>query len=197
MNLFNPDKIEFWIMIFIVIIAIIISNKYLDKAKFNILRSMDQKILRYGLVSKRMLCELTRDKFTHWCIDLLDRTGYTNIETLPESDDRSSYLICRKNGIRFLVVCAQLDLNKPALNEDDYMRFGRPYAQIFVGNMRYKGIYNGLIITTGYFSQHVKPYIDSLDKIYNIKLIDGDELSLLHWMNVEEEIILNKSIQMS
>lgn len=63
--------------------------------------------------------------------------------------------------------------------------------------MKYYGIFNGLIITTGYFSEHAKPYIDSLDEAYNIKLINGDELSLLHWKNRKEEIIINRSIPSS
>lgn len=101
MKILSPDRIEFWVIILIVFIAINISNKVLDNSKFNILLSMDKKMIRYGLISKRMLCELSNDKFLEWCIDLLRRIWHTHIESISYPRKYEKYLKCIYNNKRF------------------------------------------------------------------------------------------------
>lgn len=153
-----------------------IINEKLFKHKFNIL-------------SKKDLYNMDSVKYEKWCAGYLEKRGFDIIEVASERYAGGKDIICSKEGQTYYVRCVKAGVyykdnpdKEPNLNDDEYyVQFGRPMVQKLVGLMYHDGITNGLVSTTGYFSNEAYEYNDMIKEKYNIELVNGDMLSSSCW----------------
>lgn len=169
--------------LFIAIILILkIANKYFIPSKDEIKERFITKKLYYGLTSRYFLSKITDQQFEEYCYYFLDKQDYTNTTHISEEIEGRLSLICSKNKIsKIYVSCFKATCEEGKNTNDNYQLIGRPYLQKFVGIMVHDEIHDGIVITNGSFSQEAKEYVKTLSEKYNIKLIDGIDLSKLSW----------------
>lgn len=153
-----------------------IINEKLFKHKFNIL-------------SKKDLYNMDSAQYEKWCVGYLEKRGFDIIEVTSERYAGGKDIICSKEERTYYVRCVKASVyykdnpdKKPNLNDDGfYIQFGRPMMQKLVGLMYHDGITNGLVLTTGYFSNEAYEYNDMIKEKYKIELVNGDMLSSSSW----------------
>lgn len=167
------------ILLFLLIIWVLefLSNfmETIREVKFN---KEHENWLKYGLISKKDLCNLEPDEFQEWCENFLDKIGYGILNNEEPLLQRG--LLCEKEGKKIYVECN----NKcPIIGVED--------LQKLIGTMVYGRINNGILITTGLISSEGRKYMEGLPDSFKVKVIDGEELLSLHRELRERNIYVN------
>jgi len=176
-------------MIFIILIY---SGKIIKEMKNTAEWQFKSDYLKYGYLSRYYLSmNLSPSKFEDFCKDILGKMGYKNLEYVSEtmesgnnirltSSKLSTYISTRLYGVK----------NNEKRNIDDsYEAIGRSEVQKFIGALVHDKIKNGIIMTTGDFTEEAIKYTESLPGEYTIKLIDGIALTKELRKIREKEII--------
>lgn len=126
--------------------------------------------LYQGIISLKDLEALTPREFIAFCIELLEKDGYYDIEEFPSSNDING-VVCRKGTNSYFVECIDyysLIKKRNSINTESIRRH--------VGFLEGNNYDCSLIITTSYISKNVESYIRELPNRYSIEIIDGDLL---------------------
>lgn len=178
---------------FIIIVLVFIGLK----AYSNILKILNEKLnsfhkrewFKYAFLSRKHLVQLSTENFEDWCCDFLNRSGYSNVTiTSAWDDNKFKTITCINNGKKVYVWCKLT--NEIKETEDDYGTLGRPELQQFVGTMEHDNIAEGIVITTGDFSDEALEYAKKLPKRLSIDLYDGIALTKAHRNLREKEVSL-------
>jgi hypothetical protein len=166
--------------LFIFAAVLILSNKAIKLGYKKLENRFDEEYIKYGFLSRYYLSShLTQYKFEEWCIYILESMGYKNLTNVSElieggvniiapDKNRTTYISTRLYGLD--------SDNKKNLN-DKYYKIGRPELQKFVGALVHDNITDGILITTGDFTDEAINYVKSLPDKYSIVLIDGIALT--------------------
>ncbi len=185
------DSFIISIVLFFVLIGILkVMTKLLDSAKVIRDKKGTESWLRYGLISKKDLYNLDSYEFEKWCGFFLEKQGYHNVVITEENLDGGKDIICERKGEKIYVECKKYGF--PSIS-DNYNIVSRDIIQKLVGAMVHDRIYKGMIITTGLISERSKEYVKGLPKIYEIELIDGDELIKQHRELREKNIYIQNT----
>lgn len=182
----NP--LFFFSFIIVIIVITTVYNNHLSKKIHLTGRAMDNLILYNWLVSKKELSKLVSYQFEDWCRHYLKMLGYADFVMTRERSDGGKDMVCSIDDTPVYVRCVQIDKDTELDKDELYPKVGRPEAQMFVGNMKHDGIYKGLIITPGYFSDYAIVYVKNLPPEYDIRLINGDELSMSNFKLVRSAV---------
>lgn len=168
------------ITLFVFAAILILSNKVIKLGYKRLEGWFDGEYLKYGFLSRYYLSShLTQYKFEEWCIYVLENMGYKNLTNVSElieggvniiapDKNKTTYISTRLYGLE--------SDNKKNLN-DKYFKIGRPELQKFVGALVHDNITDGILITTGDFTDEAINYVNSLLPKYSIVLIDGITLT--------------------
>jgi restriction endonuclease Mrr len=159
---------------------LILSSKVIKLGYKRLESWFDEEYLKYGFLSRYYLSgHLTQYKFEEWCVYVLENMGYKNLTNVSElieggvsiiapDKNKTTYISTRLYGLEFD--------SKKNIN-DKYFKIGRPELQKFVGALVHDNITNGILITTGDFTDEAINYVNSLPPKYSIVLIDGITLT--------------------
>jgi restriction endonuclease Mrr len=168
------------ITLFIFAAVLILSSKALKLGYRRLEDWFDGEYIKYGFLSRYYLSShLTQYKFEEWCIYVLESMGYKNLTNISElieggvsiiapDKNKTTYISTRLYGLE--------SDSKSNLN-DKYFKIGRPELQKFVGALVHDNITDGILITTGDFTEEAINYVKSLPPMYSIMLIDGITLT--------------------
>jgi hypothetical protein len=173
------DKMRL-ITLFIFAAVLILSNKAIKLGYKKLEHWFREEYIKYGFLSRYYLSsQLTQYKFEEWCIYILESMGYKNLTNVSEFIEGGVNLVAPdKNKTTYISTRLYgLDSdNKKNLN-DKYCTIGRPELQKFVGALVHDNIMDGIIITTGDFTDEAINYVKSLPSKYSMVLIDGITLT--------------------
>ncbi|KYH29220.1 MULTISPECIES: restriction endonuclease [Clostridium] len=187
----NPLK-KLILCVFILILLNIL-NKLLYPIEDKIKKRFKQETAIYGLISRYFLSHLSESEFEEYCSYLLNNMGYFNIVPISEDFIGGLSLICNKSSNSKIYVSCIKSPYKENNTDDKYAIVGRPELQKFIGIMVHDKVKKGIVITTGDFSDHAIEYVNHLSSEYDIKLINGIELSKISW-EIRQKNIKNHSI---
>jgi restriction endonuclease Mrr len=168
------------ITLFIFAAVLILSSKAIKLAYKRLEDWFDEEYIKYGFLSRYYLSShLTQYKFEEWCIYVLESMGYKNLTNVSElieggvniiapDKNKTTYISTRLYGLE--------SDDKKNLN-DKYFKIGRPELQKFVGALVHDNITDGILITTGDFTEEAINYVKSLPAMYSVVLIDGITLT--------------------
>lgn len=179
-------NLNLFISLLVILITLIAFGKITKTINDNIEKNFKSDYLKYGFLSRYYLAKnLTPLEFEDFCKDILKDMGYKNLENFSESFEGGINL-CSTNKNKRTYISAKLygliknedeeKLVKENVN-DEYEKVGRPEAQKFIGALVHDEVKNGIIITTGDFTDEAKQYIESLPEDFSIILIDGISLT--------------------
>lgn len=140
----------------------------------------DKDFIKHGYLSRKHLSDLSKDNFNDWCVNFLAQIGYKTPMRVTHSSKLERNIFCKSEKLETYVVCNPLGLKDKPTTEDDYHTVGRPDVQRLVGEMVHDSVQNGIIITTGDFTEDAREFVKSLPENLKIRLIDGIELSSLY-----------------
>lgn len=165
----------------IILIALNLADKYLIPSEDDVYNRFKDHRLMYGLTSRYFLSKLSSYEFESYCSYFLIKKGYSNVDMSSESFNGGVSMTCIGSDFRKVYVSCIKSIDKESNNDDNYENVGRPELQKFIGAMVHDEVPNGIVITNGNFSNDAYKYIDKLSNDYNIKLIDGINLSKDSW----------------
>lgn len=173
-------SLELNILILLLMLIAINIVKKLIAVISNIFESQYQEqFLRYGLVSRSYLSKLNSTDFDKWCLELLENLGYEDVTFVSNSYSVERSLVCSKENKKYYVICSLLSLKDKNKDPDDFEAIDEVKVQRFLGELAHDKVKNSIIITNGNFSKNAIDYAQSLSENYNIRLIDGIELTNL------------------
>jgi restriction endonuclease Mrr len=135
----------------------------------------DIERLKQGSVNIHDLHNLSPIEFEHWCAQLLESKGYTDVTLTPESNDGGKDIVCKKGTDLFYVECKRYLYSTNA----DYF-IDIEIVRKLIGAMEGDNIKNGIIMTSGIVTQEVIDYVNSLPSTYTITIYDGKDLVSEH-----------------
>ena len=168
------------ITLFILAAVLILSSKAIKLGYKRLEYWFGGEYIKYGFLSRYYLSsQLSQYKFEEWCSYILESMGYENLTNVSElveggvniialGENKTTYISTRLYG---------LDSDNKSNVNDKYYRIGRPELQRFVGALIHDNITDGILVTTGDFTDEAKNYIKSLPGKYSIALIDGITLT--------------------
>lgn len=179
-------------VIFIIAIAFIglsYYSKHLNKLNIELRNNHRSQWLKYGLVSRKHLAELSIGDFENWCFNLLEKLGYKNIEIASSWRYENYKTIISTKYKKTIYVWCKLAKEIDEYS-DNYESIGRPDVQRFIGTLEHDNVTDGIIITTGDFTSEALKYVNSLPNKFNISIYDGVALTNTHRAIREKEISL-------
>lgn len=127
--------------------------------------------LKQGSINLKDLHSLSPLEFEHWCAELLESKGYTDVIITPPSKDGGKDIICKSGTEVHYVEC------KRYLYSNDASYFiDIEVIRKLLGAMEGDGIKNGIVMTSGIVTQDVIDYVHSLPSSYSITIYDGKDL---------------------
>lgn len=135
----------------------------------------DIERLKQGSVNIHDLHNLSPLEFEHWCAQLLENKGYTDITVTAPSNDGGKDIICKKGTDLCYVECKRFLYSTNA----DYF-IDIEIVRKLIGAMEGDNISNGIIMTSGIVTQEVIDYVNSLPSTYSITIYDGKDLVSEH-----------------
>lgn len=166
--------------LFIIAAVLILSDKVLKLAYKRLESWFGEEYVKYGFLSRYYLSSsFTEYKFQEWCSGIVESMGYKNLTNTSEMLEGGINLIARDNG-RITYISTRLyglDSGDKKNVSDKYIKVGRPELQKFVGALVHDGVTDGIMITTGDFTEEAVSYVKSLPDKYSIVLIDGITLT--------------------
>ncbi|MEA4828267.1 MAG: restriction endonuclease [Clostridium sp.] len=165
----------------VILIALNLTNKYLIPSEDDVCNKFKDHRLMYGLTSRYFLSKLSNYEFENFCSYFLIKKGYSNVDIISESFNGGVSMTCIGSDFKKIYVSCIKSTNKESNNDDNYENVGSPELQKLIGAMVHDKIFNGIVITNGNFSNGAYRYINQLSNKYNIKLIDGINLSKDSW----------------
>jgi Restriction endonuclease len=183
------EKIFYLIIITIVIktlglVVINFINSYIAKNNLN--------KLKYGLVSRKDLAQVTNASFIRLCTPIIESIGIYDINIINSNFANNYQAQGYINNKACYIKFVKLD-HDDAIDgdEDSFCMVGRPELQKFVGTMEHDNIKIGYVITNGNFSCDAIDYAKSMPNNYYIKTIDGCELTRIHRRNQKQYLTAN------
>jgi len=171
-------------LLFIILITLIAFGKITKTINDNIEKNFKSDYLKYGFLSRYFLANnLTPLEFEDFCKDILKNMGYKNLENFSESFEGGINLCSTNKNTRTYISAKLYGLIKNEDEEskenldDKYEKVRRPEVQKFIGALVHDEVKNGIIITTGDFTDEAKEYVKNLPEDYSIFLIDGISLT--------------------
>lgn len=136
--------------------------------------------VKYGFLSRHYLCSnIAAYEFEDWCKSILESMGYNHLKKISETMEGGVNLTSVNNNT-YNYICTRLyglqTDNKDNVS-DDYKKVGRPEIQEFIGALVHDEVKNGVIITTGDFTDEAIEFVNLLPKEYSVVLIDGITLT--------------------
>ena len=133
-----------------------------------------------GLVSVKDLGAVSEDYFAQWCMELLKKLNFKNIQLLSTDQEKNVQVLAFKKYKKVYIRWLILD-SKAIDSEDKSEIICKEEIQRFVGTMEHDNIKFGYFITNSYFSKDGREYAASLPgDIIDLKLINGSELTRIH-----------------
>ncbi|MCY6484079.1 restriction endonuclease [Clostridium aestuarii] len=190
MNLY----IKLILYLFVIFILKII-NKYLIPSVHKIKKSFNSDRLKYGLVSKYFLSNLTNSEFENYCKYFLENRNFKDITNISKPTTNGLTLTCKdSNNSKIHINCFKANCKNENNIGDNYESIGQSYIEEFIGVMVHDKITHGMIITNGNFTSETKKHVQNLPPKYNVELIDGTLLSSFSWQ-IREKIVMKLSSQ--
>jgi hypothetical protein len=168
------------IVLLIVALLLVFSKKLIKIGYDKVNSKFEEEYLRYGFLSRYYLStKLTDYEFEEWCKCILENMHYKNIKNISESIEGGVNLVSINKDIPVYISTRLygLEFNEKSNVNDNYRTIGRPEVQKFVGALVHDKVKNGVIVTTGDFTNEAVEYVKSLPKDYLIVLIDGIALT--------------------
>ncbi|MFU0824666.1 restriction endonuclease [Clostridium sp.] len=187
------DPLKKLILCVSTLIFLKILNKLLYPMEDKIKNRFKQEMAVYGLISRYFLSNLSQNEFEEYCSYLLNNIGYSNIMPISEDFTGGLSLVCNKSSNSKIYVSCVKSPYKENNTDDNYAIVGRPELQKFIGIMVHDKVKKGIVITTGDFSDYAIEYVNHLPLEYDIKLINGIELSKISW-EIRQKNIKNLSL---
>ena len=131
--------------------------------------------LKQGSINLQDLHGLSPLEFEHWCAQLLDSKGYTDVVVNPLIKDGGKDIICKTGTDLCYVECKRYLYSRDA----DYF-IDIEIIRKLIGAMEGDNIKNGIIMTSGIVTQEVIDYVHSLPSSHCITIYDGKDLVKEH-----------------
>jgi hypothetical protein len=160
--------------------VLILSNKVIKSGYKKLEDWFGEEYIKYGFLSRYYLSsQLTQYKFEEWCSYILESMGYKNLTNVSELIEGGVNIIAPdKNKTTYISTRLYgLDSDNKKNISDKYCKIGKTEIQKFVGALVHDNITDGILITTGDFTDEAINYVNSLPPKYTIVLIDGITLS--------------------
>jgi hypothetical protein len=174
------EKIFFGLIVIIIArVGIIVVTRFINK--YYVI-NIENK-LKYGLVSRKDLSTISNSYFIHWCICLLERMDFNNLEILSTNLNSNIHIEGYKNAVKVYIKCVKADNKDIQNNDDSFNCIEKSDLQRFVGEMEHDHVQLGYIISNGDFTKDAENYALTLPPNYRLILIDGCTLTRLHRKN--------------
>lgn len=178
----------------LIILCFVIINSLIPRLNLMIFEKKELKKLQYGITSRQDLFYLDKNIRNNLFENLLSYLGYDSI-VLGSTKDLNDINYIGKLGSETLYVLINIvDLSENINEEEKLPKLGRPEVQKFLGTMVHGEIKKGVIITNGAFTSEALIFVSNLPDTYEIKLIDGINLTkyvagLKYYYNLKGELI--------
>lgn len=178
----------------LIIVSFVILNSVIPKLNLMIYEKKELKKLQYGITSRQDLFYLDKNIRNNLFENLLSYFGYDSI-TLGGTKGLNDVTYTGSLGPDPLYVLLNIiDLSDNINEEGKTPKVGRPEVQQFLGTMTHDEIKKGVIITNGAFTNEALTFVVNLPDTYEIKLIDGINLTkyvagLKYYYNLKGELI--------
>jgi len=177
------------LIFFFILIGLIIYNKIINLLNLKLKAVHKKNWYKFAFLSRKHLLKLSIGDFEDWCVTFLERYGYKNIAIIPTwNDSKYKTISCSKKARDFYVFCKQT--KEISEKEDDYEKLGRAELQKFIGTLEHDCISNGIVITTGDFTDEANEYTLNLPKRISLQLFDGVTITKDHRKFREKEVSL-------
>lgn len=178
----------------LIIASFVILNSVIPKLNLMIYEKKELKKLQYGITSRQDLFYLDKNIRNNLFENLLSYLGYDNIALGSTKGLKDVSYIGSLGSDPLYVLLNIVDLSDNINEEEKIPRVGRPTLQRFLGTMIHDEIKKGIIITNGAFSDDALTFAANLPENYEIKLIDGINLTkyvgnLKYYYNLKGDLI--------
>ena len=178
-----------FLIIFFILIVLIIYNKIINLLYSRLKVMHKDNWYKFAFLSRKHLLQLSIGNFEDWCVNFLEIYGYKNVTIIPTWNDcKYKTITCLKDSKKFYVLCKQT--KEISEKVDYYEKLGRPELQKFIGTLEHDCISNGIVFTTGDFTNEANEYAQNLPKRISLQLFDGISITKEHRKFREEEISL-------
>lgn len=178
-----------FIIIALIFAALKVYSKLLKILNEKLNKFHKKEWFKYAFLSRKHLVQLSTGNFEDWCSDFLGRLGYKGVTvTSTWNDSKFKTITCMNKGNEVYVLCKLTNEIKEI--EDDYGSLGRPELQQFIGTMEHDNITEGIVITTGDFTDQALEYAKGLPGRLSVILYDGVSLTKAHRKLREKEVSL-------
>lgn len=164
-------------IILILVISIIAYSIHLVIETFKYLKlrrlfTLDIDRLRHGIILVNDLHDnLTPNEFEHWCGEFIEKEGFLDVYVTAKGPDGGKDIICRKGNDKYYIECKRYVYSDNAkFKVDDNI------VRKLIGAMAGDNITNGIIITSGVFTDEAINYMKTLPSRYKFQFYDGQDL---------------------
>lgn len=165
------ESINFFLTILLCLYIIKLIIETIKCLKIDKIYDEDMERLKHGDLLLDDIYNLTPMEFKNWCADFLWKEGYSDISVSSKGLDGGKDIICKKGTDIYFVECKPYKYNKNA-----ELKIDMNAAKELIGSMVGCNITNGVLITTGIFTEEALRYINTLPTNYNLQLYDGKDL---------------------
>ena len=169
----GPNTLRIILLIFITF-SFFCVYKILGLIETLIKKESKEHLMEYKFLSKKHICEeLDKYEFQDWCEVILEKLGYSNIESSYDHKRSDINFILNSYNEKVYVITQLSTIDE---NTNSYDTFSKDELQCFIATLGHDNIEKGIIIITGEFSEDVISCVNTLPLKYSIILIDGNML---------------------
>ncbi|WP_186429649.1 restriction endonuclease [Clostridium sp. BSD9I1] len=166
------DEIKLIIVISVIGYAIFLIIETIKYSRLRRLFTLDINRLKHGIVRVNDLHDnLTPNEFEHWCGEFLEKEGFLDVFVTAKGPDGGKDIICRKGNDKCYVECKRY-----AYSDNAKFKVDDNIVRKLIGAMVGDNITNGIIITSGVFTDEAINYIITLPSRYKFDFYDGKDL---------------------